>query len=383
MTWFNKFRHLVKDEAGLAAVIVALCLPALAGLTGAAVDLGLIFSARAELQNAADAAALAAAAEMIAWDEDNRAIAQPEEALAAAHAYAQAHTRVGLVPIPGDPDGGKEPVELPLSMRDQDFTIGHWDHALGDFDYTGFSDDPNDLTAVRVKLRRDSMANSPVSTFFAKLVGVDDVPLAATCTGFLGFAGSVPPGDEIEPPSDELGFRVLPIAVNKEAVVGEGGGVAEGHGLIFYDENSETAEWTTFFTWPANDPNVKRYITGQLISPLIKVGDVINVINGNLSNNTFRALEGEFKTPVGEGGRNNGTWEEPEPWLVILPVVDSLDGGQTQTTVVGFLHFYITEVNMAPDKYVAGYVTTQRVIPNSLTGGGNYGTRSTRPVMIN
>jgi len=377
----DRLKRLLVDERGVMAVVIALGLPALIGITGAAVDLGRAYTARAELQNAADSAALAAAAVMVGYDEDNVALAQPGLALDTAHLYTGHHARVALSINGQDPEGPREPTVVPLGLLDQDFTIGLWSFALGDFESQGMSLDPQELSAVRVKLRRDSLSNTPVETLFAKILGIDSIPLAAVSTAFLGWPGELPPGDQLVPPDDELGYRCLPIAVHMGAV-GAGGGVEEGHGLTFHSENSETAEWTNFFTWPTNDPNTQRYITGELVSPLIKVGDYINVINGNLSNNTFRALEGEFKTPISQGGRNGGTWENPEPWLVVLPVVDPDDGGPTSSKVVGFLHFYVTGVRTAPDKDITGFVHTARMIPNSATGGGNYGTRAARPVII-
>ena len=68
MNWHNKLRNLIKGEKGVIAVAIAVALPVLVGMAGVAVDLGLVYSARSELQNAADAAALAAAGVMIVDD---------------------------------------------------------------------------------------------------------------------------------------------------------------------------------------------------------------------------------------------------------------------------------------------------------------------------
>jgi|GEM_PF-773845 len=387
MSWIRGAVRFWRDERGVIAVIVALGLPALVGLTGAAVDLGSIYTARAELQNAADSAALAGAATLIGYDEDNRALAQPEVALDTAREYTARHTRVGFVVDPANPEGPREAQDLPLVLRDQDFTVGLWNKETRQFDYTGFSTDPNDLNAVRVKLRRDSLANDPVETFFAKILGIDRVPVEAEALAVVDWARAIPPGDELEPPDEEPGYRCIPISVNHEAV-GEGGGITEGYGLVFHSENRETGEWTSFFTFPTNDPVLRDYIRGDRVTPFIKVGDWINVINGNLSTVTWLAMENEFKTPISQGGRNSGTWDEPTPWLVLLPVVRGLDGGAVTVEVVGFLHFYITEVMCAPYQYVAGYVTTGRVIPQAGCGGaaigngGNFGTRANRPVLM-
>ncbi len=252
MTWLTRLIRLARDERGAMAVMVAVSLTALVGFTGAAVDLGSIYSSRSELQNANDAAALAAAATMITYNDQMQAVAQPEEALSQAHTFTGKHTVIQLVPEdPQDPEGDKVPIEVPLIMRDEDFEIGRWNHQLGDFEETGFSDDPDDLTAVRIKLRRDTLANNPVSTFFAKMAGLDNVELRTSSVAFLGYAGSVPPGvpkDEGAPGGETEGggLPVLPIAVHS-SVIGDGEDFPDGMYLEFHSENDETAVWHAFF----------------------------------------------------------------------------------------------------------------------------------------
>ena len=391
MTWLTKLSKLVKEERGAMAVMVAMGLTALVGFTGAAVDLGSIYSAKAELQNANDAAVLAAAQTMITYDEDLLAVATPEDSFAQAHSFTGKHTAVQLLPEdPEDPQSEKVPVTTPLVMLDDDFEIGRWDHESGDFEVTGFSGDPDDLTAVRVKLRRDDLANNPVSTFFAKMAGMDDVKLRTSAVAFLGYAGSVPPG---VPPGEDGsdagggteggGLPVLPICILAGAI-GDGENFPNGMYIEFHSENNETGQWHAFFHSHANDPIVKNYVNQNYLSPPVKIGDYLSTINGNLSVNTFRALEGRFKTPVGEGGRNNGTWEEPEPWLVYLPVVELKQHcGCHQVKVVGFVTYEIHSVRSAPFKDVGGFVRAGYVIPNSITTGADFGTRATRPVIYN
>lgn len=60
----NKFFGKIKDESGQALVIVALSVVVLFGATAMSVDLGMAYNAKAELQAAADAAALAGAQEL-------------------------------------------------------------------------------------------------------------------------------------------------------------------------------------------------------------------------------------------------------------------------------------------------------------------------------
>ena len=59
-----KLRELVKKEKGSIPILVALSLTVLFGFTSLAVDFGMMASCRQSLQNAADAAALAAAGDL-------------------------------------------------------------------------------------------------------------------------------------------------------------------------------------------------------------------------------------------------------------------------------------------------------------------------------
>ena len=163
---------------------------------------------------------------------------------------------------------------------------------------------PDYLTAVRVMTRRDGMANSPVTTYFAGAVGLSEVSMATSSTALLGYAGSVLEG-EVD----------LPIAVEESAISG-GDGPLCGNALEFHDENDENTSWTTFFTYPSNDPNVKKFVNGSMTIPAIEVGDVIASTNGNLSNNTFDALYNRFSA---EGSDLDGDGE-PDYWPVTLPV---------------------------------------------------------------
>ena len=354
MRCFNKIQSLLKSERANVAAVVAVSITALLGLTGAAVDMGMIYAARGELQNAADAAALAGANTLIAYQGDLVAIAQPSVAETTARNLTEANTTLND----------------PLTMRSEDLTMGFWDAQVGDFDAarTGPSGDPDDLTALRVKLRRDDLANSPVSTWFASALGIDQVPLSVVSTGHLGYAGST-----------QEGQVTLPIALLPDAISDGGDGPICDIFLMFHNENNETVQWTTFFTWPTNDPNVKRYVTGQYETPEIKVGDEINIINGNLSQNTFRALRERFEA---EGDDLNGDGDADQ-WRVLLPVATEGDHCQCRGEVVGFAYFVITEVLDAPEKRVEGWLECGLVIPDSQTGGGDYGARATYAKLVN
>jgi Flp pilus assembly protein TadG len=353
--FIEKFKKLLREQQGAVAVVVAASLTGIGGLTAAAVDLGMLYTARAELQNAADAAALAGASTMVGYDDSGSMVAQCDEGISNAKQVASSNKALAVN----------------LTLLDGDITMGYWDSDNKAFDpsRTGYSADPADLTAFQVTLRRDQEANSPVTTIFAGIVGMDQVNIRATSTAFLGYAGTLPSG-EVD----------LPIAVKEDVVTGPGGPRCDTW-IIFHSEREETAEWTTFFQSPANDPNVRDYVDGSATVPEVSVGDMINVINGNLSNHTFRALQRRFRA-----NQVNGNWN------VTLPVIKDSTGSSsnrhscscqsTQKEVVGFVSYVITGVYTAPRKTVSGYMVCDVTVENSSGGGGNYGTRASNAQLV-
>jgi Flp pilus assembly protein TadG len=346
----TKLRKFLREERGAVAVAVAALLTGLVGITGAATDLGIVYTARGELQNAADAAALAAAKNMFTQDPVTKdAITTPEAARATAHEFSQANSALGAS----------------LTLLDPDYTIGWWDLTAEAFTRTGESSNPDDINAVEVMLRKDDLANNPVTTMFAGVVGVSKVDVTAKSLAFVGYAGAIP----------EHGGLGFPIAVKTSAVTG-GDGPACGTQLTFHSENNENASWTTFDRWPSNDPTVDKFICDCYTVPDLKIGDTINIINGNLSNNTFNNLRHRFEH---EGTDIDG--DGHLEWVVILPVIpDEANSGAAE--VLGFATFEIEEVHSAPLKMVRGVLRCNTIIPSADTGGPNYGARAGNPKLV-
>ncbi|MBU1156491.1 MAG: Tad domain-containing protein, partial [Proteobacteria bacterium] len=339
-TWLGKLGRLLKGERAGVAAVAAIMLTVMVGMIGAVVDLGLLYATKNELQNAADAAALAGASTLVTYDQDRNVMAQPDVAITTAQQVALANQALGVN----------------LQLRLEDITLGLWVEPDKDFDPDHIcpSSDPNYLSACRVVVRRDNLANSPVSTIFAGAVGFSVVNVTAMSTAYLGYPGSV--GE---------GMVDLPIAVKEDALTSDGSPIC-GQVISFHSENVENAEWTSFFTWPANDPNVRDYVDGTRSVPALKVGDEINLINGNLSNNTFNALANRFEN---EGSDLDGDGQA-DSWEVLLPVVSSSRCGSHPAQVVGFAHANISEVRTAPYKDIIATLQCGMVVPGSSTGGG-------------
>ena len=119
---------------------------------------------------------------------------------------------------------------------------------------------------------------------------------------------------------------------------------------------------------------MRDYLNGGSQTPAMKVGDSINVINGNLSVATMEALAGRFQA---EGSDLDGDGAA-DAWEVVVPVVNP-GASSTVSTVSGFATLVITQADGGRAGF---YLQCDRAIVGSTSGGGDYGTRATLPSLI-
>ena len=182
----SRMKTLLREQKGMAAIHMALLGTILVGMTAFAVDVGHALVTQNELQNAADSAALAATRQMgvdylampIADQQDlDRDLTSAEQVQITAQATAAAFA-----------NKASDVANLVLGQGDIQF--GTWDFIAHTFVPTVTR--PN---AIRVTARRDGGANGPITTFFAGVLGVNTMDIAATSTAALGTSGGpVAPG---------------------------------------------------------------------------------------------------------------------------------------------------------------------------------------------
>src|SRR5262245_18739107 len=166
-----------RRRRGVAMVAVLVALVALIAAGALAIDVGLIWASRTQLQNATDAAALAGGANLIDKIGPTVTLSAAEDAVL---------DQAGLNPSVAAPDG--------VVVDKTDITYGHWDLDMGTFDPGVDLTDPELVNAVKVVSRSDGDVNSPVPAFMARILGRDDSAGAAEATAYLGCAGSVGKG---------------------------------------------------------------------------------------------------------------------------------------------------------------------------------------------
>jgi uncharacterized membrane protein len=158
----KKLKRSPTPQKGAVSVLVALTLPLLLGVGALAVDLAYLHVVRNELQNDADAAALAGARKLYQ---------QGASVLTWSVAEDSATNAIGLNRAAGH------------ALSDGQVVTGYWDTSQGTvgMQLSPMTPSASDVPAVQVSLGKSDRQNQgPVQTFFASIWGVYAKPLRVT-----------------------------------------------------------------------------------------------------------------------------------------------------------------------------------------------------------
>lgn len=151
-----KKHHRTTDprRRGITAVLVAVCLIPLLFAVAMVVDVGYMYVVQADLQAAADSAALAAAGEMSGASTD----VYIDKAKAAAKLYASQHSSLGMT--------------AGLTLADEDIEFGDavYDQQAGRWTYVPNAESTAPY-AVKVTIRRDGASNPLVGRYISRVFG--------------------------------------------------------------------------------------------------------------------------------------------------------------------------------------------------------------------
>ncbi len=163
---------------GTIAVLTAMLMVPCCAMLAFALDYGYLLKTRAKLQRAADAAALAAVRDLVPASDGT-------QDLVTARATVRKYAALNLS---SDPN---------FTVLDADIEIGRYDPTTVYSNFTILNSGTFDT--VRVRLRRDTQVNSPVSLFFAPVLGINDCNVTVTATAVLQKASILEPGAGILP----------------------------------------------------------------------------------------------------------------------------------------------------------------------------------------
>jgi Flp pilus assembly protein TadG len=343
----------LRNSRGAAAVMVAITMVVMLAMAAMALDVGHALVARNELQNAADAGALAGAralgliyesmpsssyASYVISTGDTATVSSAVQSTALLNAAAGAN----------------------ISVNGGDIQVGVWDSATRTFTPTA-----NVPRAVRVITRRDGAANGPISTFLAQVIGVTSVNVNAVATAQLTAIGSSIPG-----------ALDLPLAIS-ELFFSQFGC---GDSIMLYPSNGtpqSCAGFTTFDQAPPNDSRMRSILDGMIAgtyqSPSTIAGQTqLQFTNGTLSNPTWDALTALFQQ------RSAGTGY----WDAFVPVYQGNDCSPSGAiTIAGYATMRITNVHGQPGATITGNVQCPQ-FESGVGGGPGFGVFTTLPGLV-
>lgn len=256
-------RRRERSEGGNTAILVAVLLVVLTGFGSLVVDIGHLFRVRNELQNAADAAALAAASQLD----------RTSDGIVAARLKAKQFAKKNYAN------------NTQVDVRDQDIMFGYWHQssnascspapcfqAISSFPS---SSQASGINAVQVTTQRSSDTSNSVALYLGAFVGLT---AANVSTPAVALSGG---------PQAECGFpMVVPDCSLDEAI---SSGTCD-YCMIFQDNNSDNAGWTSF------DGNS---VGGPAITDLIKQACYDSAGNVAIDSSTGECTGGCNKVDVG------------------------------------------------------------------------------------
>jgi Flp pilus assembly protein TadG len=325
------------NQRGVTAILVALLLVVLVGFTALAIDVGHLVFVRNELQNAADAGALAGA--RFLYEEDGTAVnVEANQRAYAAARDNRALSTAGAIAVDVNWSEGQN------AGANVDVQRGHWSFATREFtandslvpvDLWNVSDEeldnnPDFINAVRVMARRQA---TPAFSFFARIFGHQGFQLSAEAVAYIGFAGTLEPYEVNQP-----------IGICKQSIIDEDGHYTCTVGRMI-PSTDDTGGWTGFGqeedgSCPPGGTN------SQEVKDLVETGcleeganDTMLNLGGGITFNEGQ-IDIAFQKLIECWEKNAGD-PPTQPWKLTLPVVDCSEGGPTCRPLVGAVELNI------------------------------------------
>jgi hypothetical protein len=309
------FRRLARHR-GAAIIFVAFVLFLLIAMAGLAIDVGYVYTVRNELQNAADAAALAGA--QVLYDDPTTTADDPP----GSHVNPNANG-VAL-------DFLNQNYSEKVQVTPESIERGHWSFATRTFTTNETDLDPVDLwnvseealdanphfiNAVRVvtQRKRDAAGQLP-EPFLARIFGGQAKEINGVAVAYIGFAGTLAPFEADQP-----------IAICQDSILDPDTHLYNCNRgrMINSGQNAgvQTGGWTNFTQGPcvnASTPTVRPLVCANGNPNEITLGEGIGAVNGQIQTVYDDLLNCWLSVPGID--QNNDGWPD-QPWTLKLPVI--------------------------------------------------------------
>lgn len=307
-------KHLKKDDKGAVAIIVGLSLFALLGFGALAVDLGYSMFVKNELQNAADAGALAGAADLYL---NNGASVNPNANQTAYDTAVANMSQKDAVHVEYIQRGHWSFGSRTFTPNDSLDAVDLWNLSTAELDAnTDF------INAVKVRVR----TQNPVASFLSNIWGGSPSYSFAEAVAYIGFAGSLRPHDVDQP-----------IAICKQSILNNEGEYDCTVGRMLNsggnDVTHNTAGWTNF-SQPcetANASEMRSLICSSGNPVPITLGEGMGA-TGGVQDSTLRDLQNCMWNDASLD--TDGDKIPDKPWNMTLPVIDCIGNNVSNCAVV-------------------------------------------------
>lgn len=362
------------NERGVVAVYVTLTLAIFLGIAALAVDIGYMLAGKSELQRTADAAALAAARQLGYIYEP-----MSYERQLTYDATADAATIQGAAV---DVAAQNRAAGSYVVIDSNDIQIGTWQQDR-DPKFAATMAQPD---AVHVRARRDGTTNGPITTFFARILGIRSLGVSAVATAALTSESTSGPGG-------------LPIPIGIPTRWFDNPSFCESQITFYPPCNKEPctssegcAGYHTYTESPASAAFLKNVImpgleSGAYEAPATTAGATdFNFTGGTLASlmnppdYPFISLFNSMKV------RNDGISDfdnDPATWTakVIVYESDTCANPNQSLRIAGYVTIVITNVVGAPNPTIQGKVLCDSV-QAGRGGGSSYGTKGSIPGLV-
>lgn len=320
----------IRNEKGIAIIYVGLLMLLMCAFLGFAIDVGYMYMAKGQLQNAADAGALAGAGTIypatfssIPPPDFTNAQATAADFVKKNNAAAAKLTDADIVSIEvGYWNLSQNPTGMQPTTTERKGKCGTSGNVC--FEKTAITDCAateacliQDVPAVKVTVQK-----SGLPTWFTRVLGWKYFSPAATSVAAVGYP-------------DDAGLSPFPIALTKCAVddffktyKGKVDPTDPNQTIIIWGPygpsvpNCNTGQWTSLKLGTNNVPDIDGLMHGKA-SPLVNYGDIIHIDPGT-KDTLYQTVDDEF---IGK--------------TVILPVVADATATNQDTPVLDFVAFKI------------------------------------------